>query len=64
MLRKDNLPMSIPQKKPMIYICTTALIFKLQSQDISDGVGWGGGGTAKKDNIKMLYVCVNEENLE
>ena len=63
MLRKDNLPMSFPQKKPMIYTCTTALIFKLQSQDKSV-MGWGGGGTAKKDNIKMLYVCVNEENLE
>ena len=61
MLRKDNLPMSIPQKKPMIYICITALTFKLQSQDKSV-MGWGG--TAKKDNIKMLYVCVNEENLE
>ena len=35
MLRKDNLPMSIPQKKPMIYICITALTFKLQSQDKS-----------------------------
>ena len=32
-------------------------------RQISDGVG-GEGGTAKKDNIKMLYVCVNEENLE
>ena len=62
MLRKDNLPMSIPQKKPMIYICITASTFKLQSQDKSV-MGWGGG-TAKKDNIKMLYVCVNEENLE
>ena len=57
--------MSIPQKKPMIYICITALTFKLQTKlrQISDGVG-GGGGTAKKDNIRMLYVCVNEENLE
>ena len=54
MLRKNNLPVSIPRKKPTIYICITALTFKLQTKlrQISDGVG----GTAKKDNIRMLYM--------
>ena len=57
MLRKDNLPMSIPQKKPMIYICTTALIFKLQSQDKSV-MGWGGRGySQERQHQDVICMC-------
>ena len=57
MLRKDNLPMSIPQKKPMIYICITALTFKLQSQDKSV-MGWGGVQPRKTTSRCYMYVLM------